>query len=475
MKVSSLPKLKLNPERDVIGVACYRSRRGAEVAARLSAAAGANAEMQAEADMIRVAADVSNAWHATNLHNADGDAYDGAGVLWQCGSRLCPSYMKASRARARARVRVAMEGVRLVGSERWRMMTLTMPTLGGRSLSETLEVFGIAWKLLRKRGWWRANVRAGVKGEEFTLGDSKRLKRERREWDAERDGYHVHAHVLAVSNWIEWARLGEEWTSCLEQAARRAGVALQIGTAHGRAVVDVRLVVARVGGKVRGVITEAGAVEEVCKYITKAESWLKLPDHQLCEVARTLRGRRMVEMVGECNQRHGSERGRQRQTPEEREATAAARSRAEFVERERVRQSQWLDDDPRADGRASSLVTIDADGRDDDDWWKWTPATADALAYLDTQKTIDGEQASDSRAGRVLWKRRYRKPLRLIGAELIAAGEREKWLELLTTYVAGVQDYRRGALSWRYPQATFSALDGRTWYGMRANPATARN
>lgn len=475
MKVFPLPNLKLSSERDVIGVACYRSRRGAEVAARLGAAAGADAEMQAEADMIRVASSTANAWHGTNLHNADGESFDGAGVLWQSGSRLCPHYMKSSRARARVRVRDAMNAVRPVRSERWRLITLTMPTLAGCGLPKTLEVFGCAWKLLRKREWWREHVRAGVKGEEFTLGDPKRLRREQREWDAERDGYHVHAHVLVVSEWIEWVRLGEEWTSCLEQASRRAGVALQIGTAHGRAVVDVRLVVARKNGNARNVVTEANAVEEVCKYITKAEAWLKLPDDQLCEVARALRGRRMVELLGELNRRHGSERGRQRQTPEEREAAAEAKRRAEFFERERVRQAQWLDDDPRGGGRASSLMASDAGEQDGDDWWKATPATAGALTYLDTQKTIDGgETVPSERGDRILPRRVRRKPLRLIGAEMIERGEREKWLELLNAYVAGVQDYRRGMLGWRYPQATFSTLDGRLWYGMRVNPSTAR-
>jgi hypothetical protein len=359
-----------------------------------------------------------------------------------------------------------MEAVRPVGSERWRLITLTMPTLAGRGLSATLEVFGAAWKLLRKRAWWRALVRAGVKGEEFTLGDAKRLRRERREWDAGRDGYHVHAHVLVVSVWIDWERLGEEWTACLEQAARRAGMALQIGTLHGRAIVDVREVVSRKRGSSRRVVEQASAVEEVCKYVTKAESWLRLPDDQLCEVARALRGRRMIEMVGELTRRRGSERGRQRQTPEEREAMKAARSRAEFFERECVRQSQWSDDDPRSDSYALTLAA----SRDEDDAWKATPAREAALTYLDTQRTIDGrERESEPRAGRVLWKRLHKRRLRLIGSELIAVGKRALWLELLNAYVANVQDYRRGMLAWRYPQATFSTLDGRTWYGIRAH------
>ena len=63
--------------------------------------------------------------------------------------------------------------------------------------------------------------------------------------------------------------------------------------------------------------------------------------------------------------------------------------------------------------------------------------------------------------------------MRLLGAEMIAAGEREKWLEMLEAHFAKVQEYRRVALSERFPYAEFATLDDRRWYGLRANPASS--
>jgi hypothetical protein len=358
------------------------------------------------------------------------------------------------------RVREAMARVAPVGGERWRLITLTIPTLTGVGLKQTLEVFNCAWSLFRKRAWWAGLIKAGIKGEEFTLGDEKRLKREQREWSADSDGYHVHVHVLVISEWVAWLKLGEEWTACLKKAAEKNRVPLAINTAHGRAVVDVRLVVEGASGA-KGTISRNGAVEEVCKYITKAESWLQIPEQSLCEVVKVLRGRRMVDLLGQCNERRGSHSGRQpRKTEAERIAEKEAAARAEFIERGRVEQTQWLSDDPRAGDPLANPELRD---------WREVPVT-----YLDTQNTIDGgETAGKEKDTCITAKRKRRRPLRLLGAELIASGKRAEWLELLASYVFGVQEYRRAMLSCRFAYATFSTLDGQRWYGLRANPASS--
>jgi hypothetical protein len=469
LKVNTLPQQQNNKGRDAVSVACYRSRSGAEIAARLEAAAGGDVKIIVEADLIRAAAGVSNVWHGSDLMNRDGELYDGAGVLFSSGCRLDPSYMKAVRSRARVRVREAMLSVSPHGSERWRLVTLTMPTLHGSSLHRTLEVFNAAWSIMRKRLWWRSNVRAGIKGEEFTLGDLKRIRREGREWDSEQDGYHVHAHVLVLSGWLKWQELGEEWTCCLERAAKRAEVPLTLNTSHGRAVVDVRLVVPRTKGKARGVVSEAGAVEEVCKYITKPDSFMKLPDSHLCEVVHALRGRRMIELLGELNKRRGSQRGRL--TAAEREAAADAKARLLFLQQQAARMAEWVENDPRTPD-AGAMVCHEPTPADCEDWWKSRPSDA-AFSYLDTEKTIDGEAGAQSkRDKRIRPRRRRKKPLKVLGAEMIAAGERVKWLELLDEHVRTVKEYRRAMLSERYPLATFSTLDGGRWHGLRANPAS---
>ncbi len=472
LKAQTSQKLKPNPQRDVIGVACYRSTQGQRNAARLAEAARACGDVacEVEAALIQRAADVRNCWHGDDLHNDAGDVFQGAGVNWSSGSRLCPSYMKAVRARGRVRVRRAIDSIKPKGEERWRLVTVTMPTLRGCGLEQSMRVFSRAWSRLRKRAWFKGRVRAGIKGEEFTTGDVKRLQREGREWKPEVDGFHVHAHVLVLSGWIEWMRLGSEWTSCLEQAAKREGVELIIGTSHGRAVVDVRLVVNRKENKARGVISEAGAVEEVCKYITKSDSWLKLPDAALCEAVKVLRGRRMIELLGELNRRQGSERGRM--SAAERAAQAKEDARRRFREREAASLATWVDNDPR-DVDADAAMCLEATPESDsEDWWK-ERASRDALAYLDTQKTIDGSKPVRDKK---IWKggrKRGVKPLRERGIEMIKAGRREDWLQELDAHIVEVQEYRKSQLSWRYPHATFRTLGGEVWYGLRANPASS--
>ncbi len=177
-------KLKTDLKHDVVSRACYRARRGAEVANRLELAAVALGNMvaQTEADLMRRCAQVENLWTASDLQSIDGELYEGHGTLWSCNGRLCPSCMAARRRRSRAHVREGCARVKPQANNHWRLVTLTAPTFAGLSLLQVRAVFNRAWSLLRKRDWWRKIVRAGVKGEEFTLGDMRRLEREGREW-----------------------------------------------------------------------------------------------------------------------------------------------------------------------------------------------------------------------------------------------------------------------------------------------------
>lgn len=402
--------------RDVVRVACYRSRRGREIAARLASAEGADALIVAEADMIRTAAGASNQFHATGLTNEHGEQFDGAGALYQCGSRLCPSYLTVARKRMRKRVRAALARVMQTKTpgDLFRLVTLTMPTLPGVTLGESLAIQRDAWRhFSNKRMWWSKVCKAGVKGEEFTNGDPEKLEREGREWDFELDGFHPHIHILTLSSWIEWVKLGEEWTASLKHAAAKHGVVMEFKTSHGRAIVDVRLVTDKKKKKGRSISID-GAVEEVCKYITKSESWLSLPDDQLVEAARALRGRRMVELLGACRESH---------------AEAAT------------------DGEPEA-------------------------AREGAHAYLDTQNTSDRQHGDVKARGEPLNAKRARsESLRKVGARMIEQGQRDLWLEMLAAHAAEVQEFRKAALSVRFPLAVFSTLDGGKWYGSLVNPA----
>jgi replication protein len=415
---------------------------------------------------MRRCSEAANVWTAEDLHSADGDLYEGHGTLWSCSGRLCPSCLAGRRRRMRARVREGLARVRPGGGDRWRLLTLTSPTMAGVSLLQVREVFNRAWSLFRKREWWQGIARAGVKGEEFTLGDSKRLAREGREWSLERDGYHFHIHLLVCSGWVEWARLGDEWTCCLAKAAQEKGVALSFNTSHGRAVVDVRLVVNRQTKK-RGTVSLDGAVEEVSKYITKSESWLKVSDAQLLEVASVRRWFRAVELLGECR---ASGESVTRRIPPGRAESPDERA-AKFRRANALRLAQWQEADPRA-RLSSALPGATCDGDDEADAWQdtdgWKERAASAVfAYLDTKNLSDGGDGDGGREIRPT--RRRARPLRAVAMEL----DRAIWLEGLDEYVRDVREWRSADLGARFAYATFRTLGGGVWYGMRSNPASS--
>jgi len=280
-------------------IALYRQRKAAELAKRLESHADGDPSVLAEADILRESALDRNIYCASNLNRQDGTFFEGKGALWLSGSRLDPFYRAVERTRTRKRVLQALSQVRAKHGELWRFVTLTVPTPIGVDCKTVIELLQLSWVLFRKRKWWIALVLAGIKSVEFTLGDEKRLRSEGREWDHTRDGYHVHLHLLVLSKWIDWSALGEEWTECLKEAARRNGIQLQIRTSHGRAVVHVLLVTDR-KSKSKAAISFEGAIQEVCKYITKTEALLRIPPSELVGVFHALRRKRMVETLGEC-------------------------------------------------------------------------------------------------------------------------------------------------------------------------------
>jgi len=252
--------------------------------------------------------------------------------------------------------------------------------------------------------WWLENVRAGVKGTEFTLGDPKRLIAEKREWSIGTDGYHVHFHVFLISKWIDWQELGQLWTSCFLRAAAERSIAITINTSHNRLIVDVREVTEKRRGH-KAISLEA-AIQEVCKYITKGRSWLDMLDSELCEAIVCLRGKRMIEAFGECRSDHTRK----------------------YV-------------DPS------------------------NPGAADPT-YLDTQDTSDGVKNTGGRGVLPLAKPERRPSIFKLGVDMITVGQLQEWLsQVLEPRVDGVQNCRREMLAECQPYASFSTLKNELWYG----------
>jgi hypothetical protein len=286
--------------------------------------------------------------------------------------------------------------------EHWRFITLTSPTVRGASLLEGMKVYQRAWSLLRKRQWWRSYVRGGVKGVEWTEGETG-------------DGYHVHMHLLVCGRWIERERLRDEWTECISEAWRECGHELQFNTRTNAAIVDVRLVRNKRGHNTRATVSLEHALQEVCKYVCKGEAWDSVPDTHLVEVAEVERWPRLFELFG-------ATRDAARMSDEQRRS-------AEFREREAARLAAWIESDPRGREKPS----------------------------LDTQYISDGQTVRDGPTLQAVKVTRERGPtLRALSVSL----DRSTWLVMLSIRVADARAYRRAMLIESYPCATFVTLNG---------------
>jgi ribosomal protein L34 len=277
------------------------------VGARLRDAARGLDNPQALADsyLISESAIQENYYITPRMIGEYGEEYEGLFTFTTLStSRLCPNYVAQQSHAARKVVKLRVLGTeKRVGCSH-KLVTLTKPKMIGAGIEKDFAVFDDALVRFRKAIWWTSRTFATVKGEEVTEGDKKQLEKEGRRWSFERDGYHLHAHLLTYSKFLQWEELGELWKKCLKKAAKKHGVKLEFNTSHGRPVVDIRKVKARArDGKD---ISEEAAIFEVCKYVVKGSGFARLPASQLIELDRALRGRHMLEYWGEYNKRRGS-------------------------------------------------------------------------------------------------------------------------------------------------------------------------
>jgi hypothetical protein len=373
-------KRKFAAERTPEGVAADRCVRGERVADLLAAAAIEQGSVLAlaQADRIRACAGNANHWVADDLHNSDGEAFNGNGTLYACGNRLCQSCVSKTSSRSRRELRGAVLTCRLFVGENWEFITLTMPTPVGVGLLETRAILDRAWQLFRRRDWWLTRVRGHAKSEEFTFG---------------RVGYHWHYHLLAASRYLNFQELRAEWTDCLALAWAEAGLELVCETDDGFAMVKVK--------RVKGKLID-GAVLEVCKYVTKSESWGLIPASDLIAVAEVPRWPRMFELAG-CL----------------RESRAAA----------------------AADPLVETEIVVET-------------------AILDTTKISDGELRETSgcdppSVGKTSRRETWR--------DVATTSTRENWLIYLAGVVERTQAARRCALLSKYPAASFRDVAGKAW------------
>jgi Replication protein len=270
-----------------------------------------------------------NVWFGKDLHNKDGELFDGKGTLTGCGNRLCAFCAADIRRRARMQARKAVSRIKANAIEielrmrkklrkialasrlekrkeiekrlqkeyldlRWRFVTLTAPKVAGKTLLEIIGVYNRAFELLRKRDFFDSWVAGGIKGVEFTVGEEIEVLGV----DTETDPYHVHIHLMIYAEWLPWKQLQEEWTACIAKAWKEVGHELEIKTPSGNVLTRISLVVPKARKGKKGIMSEEAAIEEVVKYVTKTDSWMKIPEKHLVECATVKRWPRMFEVFG---------------------------------------------------------------------------------------------------------------------------------------------------------------------------------
>jgi hypothetical protein len=241
----------------------------------------------------------SNHFVAENLCSATGETFTGYGSFTVASSSLDAAYLRAKSKKSRKAITFALElcktylAANKIGAYK-HFITFTQPTLIGVGLEKTFAVADYAWSLFRKRKYFVENIFGAVIGEEFTLGEP--YKKESRAWAFDKDGFHVHRHLIAYGKWLKVEQLKIDWTECLELAAAKFGYELSFNTANGLANVNRQTV-----------WSDDKAVDELGKYICKSSTFDDLPASEIIAVEKALQGKRTLQTFGKCNKRVGTQ------------------------------------------------------------------------------------------------------------------------------------------------------------------------
>ena len=219
-----------------------------------------------------------NIWIADDLHSeVTGELFSGSGHYWSCGSKLCSHCVAKQSRRARSKFRKAIDKQKLFVGEDLYFVTLTQvnPDL---SILQTRELINRAWSLFRKRRYIRRIIAGYGKAEEFTVT---------------KNGIHYHLHAIVRSRFIRYRLFRQIWTECVQTAFMEKGLPLQISNADGL-----------LSCKISKIHNVEKALKEVCKYITKSDSWRKIRQSDLLDIVRCERFPRMFELGGSFAAEH---------------------------------------------------------------------------------------------------------------------------------------------------------------------------
>ncbi len=208
-------------------------------------------------------------YHQAGIHLDE--RYHATGRYWRCNSKLCPDCLARQSRQTRTKIKAAIDRQYPRSYERYSFVTFTIPN-PNLSLILTREIVNRAWCLFRKRKMCVSLLRGGCKAEEFTVTAN---------------GFHYHLHCIFLHRFILYSELRRVWTECVETAFNEVNHPFVCNNK------DKLLSVC-----VRKLDDASDAVNEVCKYITKFDSWSKIRRSDLVEIALIRRWHRMFELFG---------------------------------------------------------------------------------------------------------------------------------------------------------------------------------
>ncbi|MGI8555849.1 MAG: hypothetical protein ACR2LT_05785, partial [Pyrinomonadaceae bacterium] len=211
-----------------------------------------------------------------------------------------------------------------------------------------------------------------------------------------------------------------EWTDCARIIFKKYNLPFEIGTSDGLLMVKIeRLNPSRIGLK--------GAIQEVCKYITKSDSWEKIPEKDLIEIASIERFPRMFELLGSFRV--------------QRNINEVLNYPHPFI--------TYLLLNAALQILSKIKEIIEADGDD---------------AILDTKQISDGWNVDfNMTSGTSPPGEKKKRQRNLNWRDHIKQLGLDDYLERLTDEINSAWEYRRSVLKMKYPYATFKTLDGQVF------------
>lgn len=238
-------------------------------------------------ELVALAGRIALCNHHSNIYgipeaylNSNNTTSPATGRFWRCNSKLCPSCLARQSRITRSKLRVALAAQQKKTNERYYFATFTIPN-PDLSLLETRSIVNYAWSLFRKRSLCVALIRGGAKSEEFTVT---------------KKGFHYHLHCIFLSKWLRYQTIREVWTDCVRTSFAKHERKFEVKMSDGFLNVNIKCI-----------FPNERSIHEVCKYVTKCDSWSKVARRDLIEVTLIRRWCRMFELFGSFAPRESNE------------------------------------------------------------------------------------------------------------------------------------------------------------------------